>query len=107
MLATVLGNVGYEVESALDSMQGTMMVRQLRPRLTVLDIRMPGGGGAAVWERIRNISSAAIMPVLIYSSVPEAEIRASIEGTDDARILAKPASPAELVLAVRDLIGPP
>lgn len=107
ILAAVLGGAGYEVHAALDSMQGTMMVRQLKPRLTILDIRMPAGGGGAVYDRIRNLSFGASMPVLIYSAMPEAQIRSSIEGIENVRVVGKPAAPSVLLEAVQDLIGPP
>ncbi len=106
IFGAVLGGAGYEVHAAFDSMQGTMMVRQLKPRLTILDIRMPAGGGGAVYDRIQNLSFGATMQVLIYSAMPEAQIRSMIEGIENVRVVSKPAAPAALLQAVQELIGP-
>lgn len=105
IVKTLLEKAGYQVHSALDAMQGLMMVRQLKPSLVILDIMMPAGGGGSVLERIRALNTTFSTPVLIYSAADPAELRSKI--TEDAltRILAKPASPSDLLAAVTALVG--
>lgn len=95
---------GHQFVSALDAMQGVMMARQNRPDLIVLDISMPAGGGVAVYERLRALSGTLQIPILIYTAVPLAEIRAKVPESPDTVMLAKPASLEELKSAIEKLL---
>ena len=103
LVRAVLERAGYQVFSALDAMQGLMMVRTVQPDLVVLDVMMPAGGGASVHERIRLMSGSMALPILIYSATDPAEIAKKIPLDSMTTMLQKPAPPAEIVAAVKKL----
>ena len=105
-LKAVLANAGYQTSSALDAMQGLMMVRQLKPDLIVLDVSMPAGGGAQIYERLRKMTGSIATPVLVYTKVPLAEVEGQIAPQANTRLLAKPAQPQDILSAVEELLGP-
>ncbi|MFI5348212.1 MAG: response regulator [Elusimicrobiota bacterium] len=107
LVRAVLERAGYQVFTAVDAMQGLMMVRSIQPDLVVLDVMMPAGGGGSVHERIRQLSACSATPILIYSATDPAEIAKKISVDPLTLILQKPAPPAEIVAAVHKLFGAP
>lgn len=105
LLKAVLEGAGHRVSSALDAMQGLMMIRQLKPDLIVLDINMPAGGGAQVYDRLRKMSGSLGTPVLVYTKVSLSEVESKIGAHPNTRLLAKPAQPQEILTAVEQLLG--
>ncbi|PIR15471.1 MAG: hypothetical protein COV48_14180 [Elusimicrobia bacterium CG11_big_fil_rev_8_21_14_0_20_64_6] len=99
-LRALLTAGGHQVISALDSMQGLMMMQQTQPDLIILDINMPAGGGVSVYERLRVLRTSFSTPVLIYTAVPLAEVRAKIPDSPDVAFLSKPKSPLALKEAI-------
>ena len=106
-MKAVLEPLGYRIFSALDALQGPMVVRQVNPDLVILDISMPAGGGYAVYERLKFLSGTFHIPVLIYSVSPREEIAKKIPESGDTRILSKPARPDQIVEAVSFFFQPP
>lgn len=104
-LKAVLEKNGYKVSSALDSMQGVMLARQAAPDVIVLDMAMPGGGGAKVFERLRAMSSTTSIPILIYTTAAKDEVVKQVPEGPDVAFLAKPASHEEIVAAVAKLLA--
>jgi len=104
-MKAVLERAGFSVTAALDAMQGPMVARQVHPDLVILDISMPGGSGFKVFDHLKKLPTTAATPVLVYSAVAKDEILKHIPEGAKVRILTKPASPDELVAAVRQLLG--
>jgi CheY-like chemotaxis protein len=105
LVRAILERAGYQVFSALDAMQGLMMVRTVQPDLVVLDVMMPAGGGASVHERIRQMSGSFALPILIYSAADPSDIAKKIPFDPLTTVLQKPAPPAEIVAAVHKLFA--
>ena len=105
IVKAILEKAGYQVFSAFDGMQGVMMARQIQPNLLILDVMMPAGGGASVYERIRALNTTFSIPVLVYSAANKADIEAKIPPGPLTVILQKPASPAVLLDAVKSLLA--
>lgn len=104
LLQALLETAGYAVSSALDSMQALMIARQVKPDLMILDIRMPGGGGVKVYERLRMNVNFSNTPILIYTSVALQDVGPQIHEHPKTAMLAKPAQPAEILSAVERLL---
>ena len=96
---------GFRVHSAFDSVQAPMMARQVKPDLIVLDITMPGGGGYEAFKRLQMMSTTAMIPILVYTSVLPADVAARIPESAAVGLLTKPASPDEILAAIRRLLG--
>lgn len=63
LLQAVLTRHGYDVHSATSGPDGLNLFRQHNPRVTILDLRMPGMDGLTVLKEIRAIDPHA--PVII------------------------------------------
>ena len=63
-LTTLLEDEGYETCSAGDIQEGLAMVRERRPDLITLDIRMPGASGLEILSMLRNMSPHAVIALV-------------------------------------------
>jgi two-component system phosphate regulon response regulator OmpR len=106
MLATYLGDQGYEVRCLADGAQ--LMARlqgQLggeRPDLLVLDLMLPGDDGLTLLRRLRD--AADDLPVLMLTARADAvdRIIGLEQGADD--YLAKPFLPRELTARIEAVL---
>jgi two-component system response regulator CpxR len=98
LLAELLGQEGFAVESAADGAQGLARALAKPYALIVLDVMLPGLTGFEVLGRLRKVSS---VPVLMLTARGEDVDRiVGLEmGADD--YLPKPFNPRELVARVR------
>jgi two-component system alkaline phosphatase synthesis response regulator PhoP len=104
ILRTMLERDGYQVVAALDAMQGPMVTRKESPDLIILDIMMPAGGGAAVFQRLRQNTLTSHIPILIYSAVPSEQIRHVLPQAAAAPVLTKPVDLERLTAEVKKLL---
>ncbi|MBA5866708.1 MAG: response regulator [Nitrospira sp. CR1.3] len=63
LLQAVLTRHGYEVHTATSGIEGLTLFREHAPRVTILDLRMPGMDGLTVLKEIRAMDPHA--PVII------------------------------------------
>ncbi|XYH93087.1 response regulator transcription factor [Sorangium sp. So ce1128] len=100
LLAELLGQEGYAVESARDAISGLARAKEKQFTLVVLDVMLPGLNGFEVLTRLRQSSR---VPVLMLTARGEDVDRiVGLEmGADD--YLPKPFNPRELVARVRAL----
>ncbi|WP_437585443.1 response regulator transcription factor [Sorangium sp. So ce1000] len=100
LLAELLGQEGYAVESARDAISGLARAQEGPFTLVVLDVMLPGLNGFEVLTRLRQTSR---VPVLMLTARGEDVDRiVGLEmGADD--YLPKPFNPRELVARVRAL----
>ncbi len=63
LLQSVFTRHGYDVSTAMSGLEGLALFRQQAPRVTVLDLRMPGMDGLTVLKEIRAMDPHA--PVII------------------------------------------
>ncbi|WP_437312906.1 response regulator transcription factor [Sorangium sp. So ce385] len=100
LLAELLGQEGYAVESARDAISGLARAQEKPFTLVVLDVMLPGLNGFEVLTRLRQSSR---VPVLMLTARGEDVDRiVGLEmGADD--YLPKPFNPRELVARVRAL----
>lgn len=66
---------GYEVALAADGRAGLDVIRQTRPDLVYLDVRLPEMGGLEVLQALRADPSTAALPVVVLSNYDEAQLR--------------------------------
>jgi CheY-like chemotaxis protein len=100
-LERALVEEGYRVMLANDGEQALELLRMTRRQiaLVITDLVMPGMGGHAFALEVAGLPTP---PPVLYISAYERP-----EGEAAKRFLQKPFSPAELVTAVRNLVGTP
>jgi two-component system sensor histidine kinase and response regulator WspE len=106
MQRKLLAARGYQVDVALDGVDGWNQLRGADYDLVITDIDMPRLDGIGLTERIRRDPRLARLPVMIvsYKDRPEDRARGLEAGAD--YYLAKGAfHDATLLDAVRDLVG--
>ena len=104
ILRVALEREGYQVAAAMDAMQGPMSARKENPQLIILDIMMPAGGGAAVFQRLKQNSFTMNIPVLIYSAVSPEQIRQALPLAGSTTVLTKPQEMDNLLAEVKKLL---
>ncbi len=103
-LVAVLRENGYAATGLPSASTALERLGQLRPRLVLLDMELPGMSGSEFLVRLRAMPSWAELPVLIVSGYGET-CPPSPERPGLA-VLAKPVDSARLLECVERMIGP-
>jgi DNA-binding response OmpR family regulator len=96
-----LERAGYAVRIAGEGLSGVLEAARERPDCIVLDVVMPGMGGAEAGSRI--LEAAPGTRILVVSGSHGAKDAADQLGVSS---LGKPYRPEQLLAAIRALIGP-
>ena len=73
-----LASQGYHVKSAEDGLSGFELVKEYRPQLILLDIKMPKLPGNEVLKRVRSEIWGRYIKVIILTNVSKHEIPADL-----------------------------
>jgi two-component system OmpR family response regulator len=101
LVRAYLEREGFAVVTAADGRAALAAVREHGPQLIVLDLMLPEIDGMTVARRVREDSDTPILMLSARSAVAD-RIQGLTEGADD--YLAKPFSPAELVVRVKAVL---
>ncbi|MBI2780321.1 MAG: response regulator transcription factor [Chloroflexi bacterium] len=101
LVRTYLERERYPVITAADGPGALRAIERDSPRLVVLDLMLPGLDGLSVIRRARALGETPILVLSARGSTGDRILGLS-EGADD--YLAKPFSPAELVVRVRTIL---
>ena len=96
----VLGLEGYHVIQAKNSDEGLKLVKRRQVTLVLLDLRLPGGDGWLVLEKLNNDSKLSRVPVIIFTASADALQREKALSMGAADYLVKPVSAGTLRKAV-------
>ena len=66
---------GYQPVVARDGGKGLQRARELRPDLIILDVMMPGEGGALMYKELKSDPDLDRIPVIMLSAVNETSFR--------------------------------
>jgi two-component system response regulator CpxR len=101
LVAEYLESEGFEVEAVHDGLSGVDRCRATDPELVILDVMLPGLGGFAVLNRIREDSRVPV--IMLTARGEEVDRIVGLEmGADD--YLPKPFNPRELVARIRAIL---
>jgi signal transduction histidine kinase len=88
----------YRVETAADGAAGIRKIRDLRPDVVIVDLKMPGMSGFEVLDRLPTFDPAIVGIVITGYATIDSAIEAMKKGAYD--FLPKPFSPEELRLII-------
>ena len=105
-LARVLSSNGYEVCIACDAIGAVSTAVKERPDLILLDLGLPAGNGMLVLQRLRNLPSTTITPVIVITGgFVDATQEAALREAGCETVLTKPVSAEQLLAAVMTELG--
>src|SRR5262249_19740079 len=96
-IVALLASYGYEVVGANSGPTALALLRDIRPRLIILDLRMPGMDGWQFRAELLCDPDLARIPILIVSAAGTPVVRAAAEAMRAAVALVKPVDADELV----------
>ncbi|AVF05273.1 MULTISPECIES: response regulator transcription factor [Devosia] len=101
----ILRRAGWSVESVTDGEAVLEHVRRESPRILVLDVMLPKRSGFDVLKQLRSEELTRVLPVLILTAKGQQQDRRIAEELGADGFVTKPYSNAEVVGAVRQLLG--
>lgn len=104
-LVFILRRAGFSIASATDGDAALAAVRRERPRLLVLDVMLPKRSGFEVLKQIRADDATRELPVMILTAKGQAQDRRIAEELGASSFVTKPYANADVVGAVRRLLG--
>jgi DNA-binding response OmpR family regulator len=101
----ILKRAGWSVESVTDGEAALVALRRGRPRMVVLDVMLPKRSGFEVLKHIRADATMRDLPVLILTAKGQAQDKRTAEELGADGFVTKPYANADVVGAVRRLLG--
>jgi len=101
----ILRRAGWSISSVTDGDAVLEGVRRLKPRMLVLDVMLPKRSGFDILKHLRADAETENLPVLILTAKGQQQDRRIAEELGANGFVTKPYSNAEVVGAVRTLLG--
>lgn len=106
-LSYTMEHEGYQVLAALDGIEGLKKALTENPDLIVLDIMLPGLDGFELCHRLRAYAPTADIPVLMLSAKAQDADKSAAFKMGANYYMVKPANPATIVDAVKNMLNQP
>jgi CheY-like chemotaxis protein len=102
LIRRTLSKIGLTLVGATDSEKGMQIVREMKPRLLLLDVLMPGRDGWSILKECKSDPELSDMPVVMVSQLSQ-DVLAESLGADD--YLTKPIDRSLFLDTVTRLMG--
>ena len=97
----------YDVLVAYDAMQGFRTAINSLPDLILLDLRMPAGGGAGLFENLQKNIQTTLIPVIFITAHGNDDIEKACLDSGAVDFIRKPFNPDEVLKKVRKALKEP
>lgn len=104
VMEAILQARGFNTESAFDGEEGLEKAKQVLPDIVLLDYSMPKLNGIEICRRLKSDSSTRGIPVVMFTSFQDPEIRINALKAGASDFLSKPVDGTELVVRVNNLL---
>lgn len=101
----ILRRAGWSISAVTDGEAALEAVKRLKPRMVVLDVMLPKRSGFEVLKQIRADADTRDLPVLILTAKGQQRDRLIAEELRADSFVTKPYANADVVGAVRRLLG--
>jgi DNA-binding response OmpR family regulator len=101
----ILRRDGWNVLSRADGEDALDLIEAETPALLILDVMLPGRNGLDILQAIRARPRLADLPVIVLTAKGHAADRDRAMRSGASLYMAKPFANAELLAAVRQLVG--
>ena len=95
---------GYQVQTALDGLQGLKSALEDKPDLILSDIWMPVGLGLSLAQRLDELGLAGI-PVIFITAGKEPQLRLAAQDVGAAAFFQKPYDAEELLRTIAETLA--
>ena len=102
-LTVRLKSEGFRVEVAYDAIQGMAAAVNSPPDLIVLDLRLPGGSGYDILEKLKMMPATCDVPVVVFTASGQTGAAKALE-LGAAAYLTKPCESKVLIAAIKDAL---
>jgi CheY-like chemotaxis protein len=103
----ILAEAGFDVTTVSNGLEAIRKIAETVPDIAILDIFMPGYTGLEVCQKLRASVATAALPVILTVGKLEPYRPEDGERVHSNAVIVKPFAAAELIAAVRSLIGGP
>lgn len=97
---------GFEVVTATDAVTAMTTAVKVKPRVVLLDLGLPGGGGFPILERMRTHPDLASTPVIVITARADDAVREKALAAGARVFLTKPVEPKDLLEAIEGVLAP-
>lgn len=104
-LSFVLERAGFEVHQARDGEEALEKLRDVRPRVVVLDVMMPKRNGYEVCEIVKGDPELRETYVMLLTAKGQESARARGLRAGADEFMTKPFSPSRIVERIREVLG--
>lgn len=101
----ILKRAGWSISSVTDGEAVADAVRALSPRMLILDVMLPKRSGFEVLKQMKSSTNTSTLPILILTAKGQQQDRRVAEELGADGFVTKPYANAEVVEAVRQLLG--
>lgn len=105
LILDTLEDEGYEIHEAGDGKEAVCLLKENKYDLAILDFMMPEMTGLEVVEVTRNTLNNHDLKIMILSAKNQQADREKIIKAGADYFMAKPFSPLDLLMKVRDIAG--
>ena len=100
-----LKDSGYYVSAASDGIQAVNSAHMQKPDLILLDVKIPGGGGIGVFEKLKMSKNTASIPIIFITAYDNEDLRQKLFAKGAKDFIAKPFKFEELIRKVKQALG--
>lgn len=101
----ILRRDGWEVAIEATGTGALARIGAEAPDLVILDVMLPGASGFEILRPLRGQPGTARLPVILLTAKGSAQVREQAMAAGASMFIAKPFANAELLAAVRQLVG--
>ena len=107
LMQDILEDAGYRVQVYHDGFRVLNLVQEIRPRLVILDIMMPGLDGLSICKALRESPAAKSLRIIVASGKSSGQIEQQARGLGADLFIQKPFTINVFLEKVQGLIGAP
>lgn len=104
-ISFILSRDGWTVHAHQDGATAAEKVRTSAPEMVILDAMLPGRSGFDILHELRQSAEFSALPVLMLTARAQAKDRERAMSLGATQYMTKPFSNAEILSAVRALVG--
>jgi two-component system response regulator ArlR len=104
MLSLRFQHEGFQVEVALDALQGVSQALNLKPDLVLLDIMMPAGSGINILSNIRKNTKTFNLPVIVVTGKDSDEVKNMAEKLGVSGYFLKPILATDILQKINEVL---